>query len=279
GHDVTPNWPAFFDWVERYVKAPPLPAGEARPAARAATEIPTPRNDPNSAIAHSELVEKARKGGIDVYFEGDSIVRRWGASDPQYADLLANWNANFHGRNAGDFGWGADRIENILWRIQNGELDGVNPRVIVLLAGTNNIGPNPNDATGFDVTKGIEGLIRACKSKAPRATIILTAIFPRNDGMGAVPVIQRINARLVRLADGKSVRFLNVNDQLADREGRLFDGMMNAGDKLHPTIKGYQVWADGLKPLLTELLGPPAATDHAPPPTGDPSVRRSSPGA
>ena len=68
------------------------------------------------------------------------------------------------------------------------------------------------------------------------------------------------------------VRYLNVNDRLADKDGRLFAGMMNERDKLHPTLQGYQVWADGLKPIFTELLGPPAATDHAPPPTGDPSA-------
>jgi len=62
-----------------------------------------------------------------------------------------------------------------------------------------------------------------------------------------------------------------VNDKLADADGRLLEGMMNA-DKLHPALKGYQVWADALKPILTELLGPPANEDHGPPPTGDPSA-------
>jgi lysophospholipase L1-like esterase len=66
------------------------------------------------------------------------------------------------------------------------------------------------------------------------------------------------------------VRFLDVNDALTDKDGRLFPGMM--GDGLHPTVKGYEVWAARLKPLLTALLGPPAKTDHAPPPTGDPSA-------
>ncbi|HLK58224.1 MAG TPA: GDSL-type esterase/lipase family protein, partial [Chthonomonadaceae bacterium] len=129
-----------------------------------------------------------------------------------------------------------------------------------------------DDTTVADVTKGIQALLRVCRAKAPRATIILTALFPRNDNMAAVPTINRINANLAHLADGKTIRFLNVNDRLADPNGRLFDGMMNAGDKLHPTVKGYQVWADGLKPLLIELLGPPSSTDHAPPPTGDPSI-------
>lgn len=274
GHDVTPNWPAFFDWAPRYIKAPPLPAGAA---SRATTEIPTPRSDPNSMLAHTELVAKAKQGGIDLYFVGDSIVRRWGTSDPQYANLLNNWRQNFFGWNAGNFGWGADRIENIRWRLENGELDGVNPKVIVLLAGTNNVGPQPGDeATVTSVTRGIQGLLRVCRAKAPHAVIILTAIFPRNDNMAALPTIEKINTNLAHLADGKTVRFLNVNDKLADRDGQLFDGMMNAGDKLHPTVKGYQVWADGLKPLLTKLLGPPASTDHAPLPTGDPSAQRAS---
>ncbi len=73
------------------------------------------------------------------------------------------------------------------------------------------------------------------------------------------------------MADGKTIRYLNVNDKLADKDGILLDGMMNT-DRLHPDIKGYHVWADGLKPIFTELLGPPAKEDHAPPPTGDPSA-------
>ena len=84
---------------------------------------PAPRADRNSQIAHEQLLEKARKGGIDVYFLGDSITRRWGATD--YPEFLANWNTNFFGWNAANFGWGADQIENILWRVENGELDGV----------------------------------------------------------------------------------------------------------------------------------------------------------
>jgi lysophospholipase L1-like esterase len=235
---------------------------------------PAPREDVNSQLAHEQLLEKAKKGGIDIYFEGDSITRRWGATD--YPVLLANWNTNFFGWNAADFGWGADQIQNILWRLENGELDGVNPKIIVLLAGVNNVGSWPgDDAKVEDITRGIKAVLAVCQQKAPEATIILTAIFPRNDNMAVIPTINKINDNLAQLADGKKIRFLNVNDRLADKDGKLFDGIMNAGDKLHPTIKGYQVWADGLKPIFTELLGPPAKTDHAPPPTGDPSAKKS----
>jgi lysophospholipase L1-like esterase len=236
---------------------------------------PAPRTDQNSQIAHAQLLEKAKKGGIDIYFEGDSIARRWGATD--YPELLANWNQNFFGWNAADFGWGADRIQNILWRLNNGELDGVNPKVIVLLAGTNNLGdaalPGSGDGKVENITRGIQAILSVMQSKAPEATIVLMGVFQRNDNMSLAPVIGRINSRLSQLADGKRIRFLDINDKLADREGRLLDGMMNA-DKLHPAAKGYQVWADALKPVFTELVGPPAKEDKAPPPTGDPSARR-----
>ena len=98
-------------------------------------------------------------------------------------------------------------------------------------------------------------------------------IFPRNDNMAVMPLINKINDNLAKFADGKKIRYLNINDKLADKDGRLFDGMMNPNDKLHPTIKGYQVWADALKPIFLELLGPPAKEDHAPPPTGNPGIR------
>jgi lysophospholipase L1-like esterase len=240
------------------------------PAEAPSASTPTPRTDRNSQIAHEQLLEKARRGGIDLYFIGDSITRRWGATD--YPEFLAHWRKTFFGWNAADFGWGADSIQNMLWRIENGELDGVNPKVIVILAGTNNVGRTPgNDARIADITQGIKTLIDLCKTKAPGAKIVLTAIFPRNDSLDVIPTINRINANIAKFADGDSVRFLNVNDRLANADGILFDGMTM--DKLHPTLKGYEAWAEGLRPILTELLGPPAKTDHAPPPTGDPSAK------
>ena len=272
GHTDGPNWKYFIAWADKFLGHT---APQSVPAARAPDgpdDRAAPRTDPNSITAHAQLLEKARKGGIDVYFVGDSITRRWGATD--YPDLLANWRQNFFGWNAGNFGWGADRTEHILWRLENGELDGVSPKVIVIQAGTNNIGARPGDAAKVaDVTRGVTAILNSCRQKAPNATIILTAIFPRNDNMAVMPEIDRVNANLARLADGRTVRYLNVNDKLAGRDGVLLAGMMHERDKLHPTIQGYQVWADGLKPILTELLGPPASTDHAPPPTGDPSAR------
>ncbi|MBN1359730.1 MAG: hypothetical protein JW993_04015 [Sedimentisphaerales bacterium] len=280
GHTSGPNWPTFFEWVGRYIKAPPLPASAAAPTAEPAPAPPSirpmARRDRNSQIAHEQLLEKAKKGRIDIYFEGDSIMRRWGALD--YPELLANWKENFFGWNAADFAWGGDTVQNILWRLENGELDDVHPKIIVLQAGTNNIGSRPprgeDDPRIAEVTAGIKAILDVFKTKAPEATIIITGIFPRNDNRrdptAVIPLIDKINENLAQLADGKKIRYININDKLADETGKLYEGMTM--DNLHLDVKGCQVWADALKPIFTELLGPPAQEDHAPPPTGDPSA-------
>jgi lysophospholipase L1-like esterase len=160
--------------------------------------------------------------------------------------------------------------------VNNGELDNLSPKVVVLLAGTNNVGSaapaDPQDVIA-DTTRGIEALLTAIGNKAPSATIILMGLFPRNDNMSVMPVIKEINRRIANLADGRKVRYLNINDKLADASDRLLDGMMEP-DKLHPTEKTYQVWADALRPIFHELLGPPGAEDHAPPATGNPAAQR-----
>jgi lysophospholipase L1-like esterase len=237
---------------------------------------PEPRADANSMTAHEQLLAKKSRGRIDVYFIGDSITRRWGASDPQYSALYANWKQNFHGWNAADFGWGGDRIQNMLWRrrLDQGELTDVHPKVIVIMAGTNNLAGRPiagrEVEVAADIAQGIGTLVERARSLAPRANIVLMGITLRNDNMAYVPVIRQVNAQIARLADGQSVRFLDLNDKLADATGKLYPGMTDP-DLLHLAVPGYQVWADALKPVLASLLGPPAATDSAPPPTGDPS--------
>ncbi len=280
GHTDGPNWKYFIAWADKFLNdtAPAVATISSPQQLQVPADQPVSRTDRNSLIAHAQLLEKARTCCIDIYFEGDSITRRWGATD--YPDLLANWRSNFFGWNAANFAWGGDTIQNILWRLNNGEIDGVNPKVVVLLAGTNNVGktvpPGGDEMRAADITAGLEAILRVIQTKAPNAAIIVTGIFPRNDNMAVMPLINKINRNLSGLADGKRIRYLNINDRLADQEGRLFDGMMMS-DKLHPAIRGYQVWADALRPIFTELLGPPKSEDHAPPPTGDPSVSATHP--
>ncbi|HEY6452818.1 MAG TPA: acetylxylan esterase [Steroidobacteraceae bacterium] len=254
-------------WLETLSKG-----GEPLPPA----DRPYPRLDANSMLAHRQLLAKRSQGRIDVYFLGDSITRRWDAAEPKYRDLRANWERNFHGWNAADFGWGADTTQNVLWRLAHGELDGVNPKLIVLLIGTNNVGRDTplGEADvrrrAAAVTGGIRRILALCAHKAPRAHIVLMAIFPRNDNPAVMPIIDRINAGIAGFA-GRNVRYLNINGELSDAHGHLFEGMTDP-DGLHPTVKAYQLWADALKPIFHEVLGAPAASDTAPPPTADPSA-------
>ena len=259
---------ASRNWLDALVKGrPPIEPPDQ----------PLARTDANSMKAHEQLLAKRKAGQIDVYFMGDSITRRWGASDTQYANLLANWKQNFTGWNAANFGWGADLTQHMLWRLKNGEMDGLNPKVVVLLAGTNNIGrasPLGNadtEARADSVVRGVTAVVRELRQRAPKATLVITAITPRDDNLDVMPIVDRANQQIARLADGKSVRYINLRDQLAFPDGRLREGM--ADDGLHLTPKAYQVWADALKPILTEVLGPPADVDRAPPPTGDPSAK------
>src|SRR6185436_2228010 len=146
----------------------PVTAFQIKPVAmQVAADQPSPRKDQNSMTAHAQLLEKARQGRIDVYFEGDSITRRWGTSDEQYKEFLANWRQNFFGWNAANFGWGGDTIQNILWRLSNGELDNINPKIIVLLAGTNNVGnkspQGDEDARARDIVLGIKAILDICR--------------------------------------------------------------------------------------------------------------------
>src|SRR5262245_39268040 len=269
GHTTGPNIETFVSWASRYFKSAAAKDPGTKPSEKGPA-VPVARTDVNSRTAHEQLLDKAKKGRIDVYFAGDSITRRWGATD--YPDFLANWKQNFHGWNAGNFGWGADTIQNVLWRLTNGELDGVKPKVIIVMAGTNNVGAAPRDraAAAGDIAEGLRAVLDICKQKAKDAVVILMGITPRNDNPGAMATIDKTNEQLAQFADGKNVRYLNINDKLADKDGKLLEGM--SPDRLHLSTKGYQVWADALKPVLTELLGPPGKEDLAPPPTGDPSA-------
>ena len=242
--------------------------GSAKPPA--ATTVPAQRTDSNSKLAHEELVRKARSGVIDVYFIGDSITRRWGALD--YPELLAHFTQSFFGFNAANFAWGGDRIENMLWRLDNGELEGVTPKVFVVQAGTNNLGDfESDDERVAAVAAGIAALVEQCRRHAPEALVVVTGVFPRRDAPELNASIAAINERLAELFGGDHVRFVSINDRLVDARGVLADEMSEDG--LHLSLPAYRIWADALRPLLVERLGAPAARDLAPPATGNPAAK------
>ena len=268
GHTDGPNWKYFIPWAERELGLGGDPQATNEPAPL--TTVAIRRTDENSEIAHSELLAKVASGSTDVYFVGDSITRRWGALD--YPELLANWNENFFGWNTANFGWGGDRTQNILWRLENGELDGIEPTVIVVQAGTNNLEVRANNDEQIEaISAGIMAIVDTSLAKIPDAVIVLTAVFPRSDTPRFNPVVDGINEALASFADTRQIRFLNINDRLSATDGRLLTAMSDDG--LHLSVPGYQVWADALTPVLLEILGPPKDTDLAPPATGNPALR------
>jgi lysophospholipase L1-like esterase len=261
GHTDAPNWKYFIPWANRELG---VTGTDGNPEAA----VPFPRTDPNSHAAHQALLAKTGAGDIDLYFVGDSITRRWGALD--YPELLAHWNDNFYGWNAANFAWGGDRTENILWRLDNGELRGVLPKVIVIQAGTNNVGRQAGgDAKVDGIAAGIRAIVASCRLQAPDAAIVLTAIFPRSDP-AVVAEIEAINARLETFARRENIPFVNINDELASADGLLRAD--RGSDGLHLSASGYEVWAAALRPVLTALLGRRSAADSAPSPTGNPAA-------
>ena len=143
GHTDGPNVEHFIRWAAARWGDGKKPASRSLKDVAAdhqdprSSHSPVERRDPNSRLAHQQLIAKTKQGTIDIYFEGDSITHRWGATD--YPKFLAHWQKQFHGWNAANFGWGGDTTHNILWRLQNGEFDAVSPKIIVLQAGTNNL--------------------------------------------------------------------------------------------------------------------------------------------
>lgn len=230
------------------------------------------RTDWKSQTTHKLLLQKAKEGTIDVYFQGDSITRRWGATD--YPKFLEHWKTNFHGWNAANFAWGGDTTHHMLWRMQNGELDGLSPKVVALQAGTNNFpwqGP-ASETIVDDIVVGIQALVAEFQQRVPDAVIVLTALFPRDQNPNLAPAIEAINDRIEAFAKEKKLRFVNINAQITDADGKLLPGFSKDG--LHLELPAYEVWASALKPIFHEVLGPPSESDNAPSPTGDPSAAK-----
>jgi lysophospholipase L1-like esterase len=209
-------------------------------------------NTGNWMQRHNNLVALAKKGDIDLYLEGDSITDGWSSTGKTVL------NKEFGGWKTANFGIGGDNCQNILYRIQNGELDDCKPKVIMLMIGTN----NTRSYSGEEIAGAVGKIVGIMKDKQPQAKILLLAIFPRGADPSDVQrkKIEVANGILAKLDDGKNVKFMNINDKFLDPQGKLIG--FNT-DNLHPNAKGYQIWADAVKPQLIEWLGPPATATAA----------------
>jgi lysophospholipase L1-like esterase len=227
-----------------------LKSRQAGPAARAAQNtalVPVPRDFPTNWLArHAENLAVARRGGVDVLFLGDSITDGWRWGD--HGDKL--WARYFAPRHAANFGIGYDRIQNVLWRIENGELDGISPKVIVLLIGTNNTGNDGN--TTPEIIEGIANLVARLQARLPQARLILFGVFPRGEKNDPIrEQVKAVNAGISKLASDK-VKFLDLGEKFLAPDGTLPRDLFP--DLLHPNARGYQIWTDALNPVLDEWL-------------------------
>jgi lysophospholipase L1-like esterase len=223
------------------------PAGTGTPAPKStgSPTAPAPR-DAKWLARHEGFVAEAKAGGIDVLFLGDSITDYWRNKGK------ATWDAKYAARRAANFGIGGDKTQNVLWRIRRGELDGISPKVIVLMLGTNNTGTDSPD----DIMAGMNAVLGDIRKKCPQSKVLLLAIFPRNRANEEYRMdkIRELNARLAKLDDGgKTIRFLDISEKFLGPDGKVPADIMP--DFLHPNAKGYEIWAEAMEPTLAEMLG------------------------
>ena len=194
-------------------------------------------------------IRRHREAGrpVDVVFIGDSITERW-EKEGQPA-----WERHFARHHAVDLGFGGDHTENVLWRLQHGELDGMAPKVAVLMIGTNNTGDRQEDPR--TTAAGIRRILDEIHARQPATKVLLLAIFPREEKPGVLRAInERVNALIAGFADGRRVFFLNLNPQLTQPDATLSRELMPDG--LHLSEKGYDLVARGIEPILATLLAP-----------------------
>jgi len=223
----------------------------ATAVARANTAVePAPR-DAAWIKRHEAFVQIAKAGGVDVLFLGDSITDFWRNRGN------AVWDKYYGDMHAANFGINADRTQHVLWRMDHGELDGLHPKVVVLMIGTNNTGVERNRITPRNTTteaiEGVTAVVRELRAKLPDAKILLLAIFPRGKkGDPQRAQVRDINAALAGLDDGRYIRFLDIGPKFLAPDGTLSTAIMP--DLLHPSLKGYEIWAEAIREPLAQLL-------------------------
>lgn len=235
------------------------PAAVESPAPSAATQAPVDASAPIPKAGnkrffelHESFLARGKAGPIGVLFLGDSITEYWRTS-PHI------WE-HYYGKFApANFGIGGDQTQHVIWRIENGELEGIHPKVVVFMLGTNNAASH----TAEQIAAADRKIIELIRTKLPETKVLLLAIFPRgprqkkngvytDDGITRMAVINTVNLELAKLDDGKMVRFCNLNARFLGNDGTIPDIIMP--DQLHPNAAGYQLWAEAMQPLLDEMM-------------------------
>jgi len=197
-------------------------------------------------LRNDAVNERVKQGNVDLLMIGDSITHGWEGGGKKL------WDKYYEPRNAVNMGFGGDRTQHVLWRLEHGHLKGISPKLAVLMIGTNN--SNGNDNTAEEIADGIIAICKKLRAECPKMKILILAIFPR----GPEPSEQRqknAKASLLasKIADGKMIHYLDINDKFLTEEGFLTKKIMP--DYLHPNEVGYKIWAEAIEPKVAELMG------------------------
>lgn len=195
---------------------------------------------------HDEFTQRTAQGEIDVVFYGDSITMGWLDTGKEV------WDAEFLPLRAVDYGIGGDSTRQLLWRIEHGEVDGLEAKLVVLAVGTNNLYDDPNGGTDEEIADGVGAVVSLLAAKLPEAKILVSGLLPRQNDWFCGRVAA-INALLAKLDDGARVRFVDLGAGFLAAPGKVQPELFNT-DELHLSAAGYRLWADGLKPLVLDML-------------------------
>ncbi len=208
-----------------------------------ATVVPAPREEYDWWQQRFNAInERVRQGNIDMVFIGDSITQGWEGAG------AAIWDKYYAGRNAANLGIGGDCTQQVLWRLDNGNVDGISPKVAIVLIGTNNY-----DRPAKEIALGVRAVVSKLRQKLPDTRILLLAIFPRGDVEEKYQqVLKDASACFARLDADPMVDYMDIGQVFLDADGMLQRNIMP--DLLHPGEAGYQLWADAIEPRLVQML-------------------------
>jgi lysophospholipase L1-like esterase len=219
-----------------------------------AVRVPPPNSATVPSLAqffqkkHEGNLEVAKQGDSDVLFMGDSITDFWRNTEGNFAGkpVLDKYFGNLKVAN---FGIAGDTTQGVLYRLQHGEGQGFSPKAVMLMIGTNNTGRN----TGPEIAEGIGAIVLELQKDFPKAKILLLGIFPRATANDPVrTTIAEINGIIAKLHDGDRVHYLDIGSKFLDPAGNIPKDVMS--DALHPTTKGYEIWAEAVKEPLANLM-------------------------
>ena len=221
-----------------------MAAGLAQQATKNSATEAAPRPDKGWQDRHAKFLERIKQGNANVLFIGDSITQGWeGAGKGVWAEA-------FDSLGAVNLGIGGDRTQHVLWRLDNGEIDGIAPKAAVVMIGTNNLGANTNE----EIVAGITAIVKKLNTKLPKTKVLLLGIFPRSEKADHAlrTRIKEINAEIARLDDDKLVFFKNIGGRFLAEDGSLPKATMP--DFLHLSTDAYRTWADAIEDDLQLLM-------------------------